>query len=55
MRSRPPIDPALKHLYGVRNPAFSQNTEASFEIDMVLAVDTERAEQIVQTPLDGIV
>ena len=54
MRSSPPIDPALEHLYGVRNPAFSQNTEASFQIDMVSTVNSEGAEKIVETPLNGI-
>jgi len=55
MRSSPTIHPALNHLDGVRNLAILQNAEASFEIDLVFAVNNKRTEQSVETPLNGIV
>ena len=55
MGGSPTIYPAIYHLDGVRNPASSQNTEASLKIDMVLAVNKERTEQNVKALLNSIV
>ena len=51
----PTIYPALYHLDGVRNPASSQDTEASFKINMALGVNKERTEQSVEAFLNSIV